>query len=49
MSDFFEEYGFTMVAAIGAMLVMSFFMFGMNFDGFIGQFIVELAQKYIGG
>ena len=49
MSDFFEEFGFTIVAAVCAMIIIGAFMTGIDADGFIGKFITDFAQTNTGG
>ena len=49
MSSFFEEFGFTLVAAICATIVVGLLMSGLDAGGTFRDFIISLTQTHTGG
>ena len=49
MSSFFEEYGFTIAAAVCATIVVGWLLAGIFDGGSIAKFVTLLAQEYTGG
>ena len=49
MSSFFEEYGYTIAAAVCAAIVAGWLVAGIFDDGSIAKLVTILAQEYAGG
>lgn len=49
MSSFFEEYGYTIAAAVCAIAVVGWLVAGIFDGGSITKFVTLLAQEYAGG
>ena len=49
MSNFFEEFGYTIAAAVCATIVIGWLVVSMFDGGSIAKFVTLLAQEYAGG
>ena len=49
MDSFIEEYGFIIISALCAMIIIAGVLAGMETDGFLGKTIIDFANSIIGG